>query len=153
MRSLTGMPVTSFSLKQNDCVPRLKEYFMSNYALNVYSSEDKNGLKKGHSYNIVDLVEVTDEMSEKGSKIVAVKLRDPWTKGGTITYSGPEFSKYGLTAKVEANKTFHMSIMDFRKTFDKVYVAMLANNWNVTTQYFDKSQDDNYNMIFENNQT
>lgn len=43
-----------------------------------------------------------------------------------------------------------MSTEDFRKTFDKVYVAMIANNWNVTKLYFEQSQDDNYNMIFEN---
>lgn len=83
---------------------------------------------------------------------MAVKLRDPWTNGGLITYSGPEYDKYGLTAKVEANKTFHMSTKDFRKTFDRIYVAMIANNWNVTKLYFEQSQDDNYNMIFENSQ-
>lgn len=99
LRALTGMPVTSIRTKSKNFVSKFKDYFMSNYALNVYSSDNKYGLKKGHSYNIVDLVEVVDEMSESGSRIVAVKLRDPWTNGGMISYSGPEYHKYGLTAK------------------------------------------------------
>ena len=46
-----------------------------------------------------------------------------------------------------------MSMPDFRATFDKVYVAMLANNWIITQQEFSKSIDDNYVMIIDNNAT
>ena len=41
--------------------------------------------------NIVDLIEVNDELSSVGSKIVAVKLRDPWTNGQKMSYSGPDY--------------------------------------------------------------
>ena len=126
---------------------------MSNYALSVYTPFDKDGLKKDHSYNIVDLIEVNDELSSVGTKIVAVKLRDPWTNGKKISYNGPDYAKYGQDPKNDFNKTFLMSMPDFRATFDKVYVAMLANNWIISQQEFSKSIDDNYVMIIDNNAT
>ena len=91
LRALTGMPVKELKSRRKNFVTRLKEYFMLNYALSVYSSYDTKGLKKDHSYNIVDLIEVNDELSSVGSKIVAVKLRDPWTNGQKMSYSGPDY--------------------------------------------------------------
>ena len=150
LRALTGMPVKELKSRRKNFVTRLKEYFMLNYALSVYSSYDTKGLKKDHSYNIVDLIEVNDELSSVGSKIVAVKLRDPWTNGQKMSYSGPDYQKYGQESKVEANKTFLMEMKEFRSTFDVVYIAMIANNWIVTQQEFMKSIDDNYEMVMEN---
>jgi len=132
LRALTGMPVKELPTRRKKFVKQLKESFMSNYALSVFSPYDKLGLKKDHSYNIVDLIEVADELSNDGTKIVAVKLRDPWTRGHNVAYSGPGFDKYGQTSINDVNKTFMMSMKDFRSSFDSVYIAMLANSWKIT---------------------
>lgn len=80
-------------------------------------------------------------------------MRDPWTNGGEISYTGPKFDKYGLTKNDHKNKTFFMSSESFIESFDYVNVAMLSDDWIVSQKKFDKSTDEFYRMVIKNNKT
>lgn len=106
------MPVKQIAVNDPGYLFKLKKYYMRSYALSVYIPEhgaNPLGLREGTSYNIVDMIEV-NEPGSADSKIKAIRLRDPWTNGGPIAYTGPEYKQYGQIASSFENKTFLMDV-------------------------------------------
>jgi hypothetical protein len=153
LRQLSAMPVQMIDIDDPHFLRKIRNVYMQGYALSVYvSRENEHGLKAGRSYNIIDLVE-QEVPSVNHPKLIAVKLRDPWTGGGRVSYSQPLFHDFDIKPLDEHEKSFYMSMEAFESTFAFVNVAMLSDDWIVATQSFGKSTNDLYRMVIFNNQT
>lgn len=86
LRELTGMPVVSGNVRQEDAeefYAKIKDADSKNYVMTTGCTTEHANLVTGHSYTLLGIQELTE-----GGEVVhqLIKLRNPW---GKEQYQGP----------------------------------------------------------------